>query len=206
MTTQTTKLDDLPISSHTEDNIMMDIKENNVKINSVINDAVKQREEINVNSQQPKMNINEDKMKNFSKNIQKAASVGALQLQSRDIPQNQSHLTQDSQAQPSFVPDTQENDYIGNMQTQNDIIKYHDIKKSQDNKIDDIYNNIQTPLLIAVLYFVFQLPVIKLTTLKYFPSLFRKDGNLNLLGYITNSISFALIFYTMTITLEYLSL
>ena len=161
MTTQTTKLDDLPISSHTEDNIMMDIKENNVKINSVINDAVKQREEINVNSQQPKMNINEDKMKNFSKNIQKAASVGALQLQSRDIPQNQSHLTQDSQAQPSFVPDTQENDYIGNMQTQNDIIKYHDIKKSQDNKIDDIYNNIQTPLLIAVLYFVFQLPVIK---------------------------------------------
>lgn len=206
MATQTTKLDDLPIPSHTEDNIKMDINANNVKINSVVNDAVKQREEINVTNQGPKINISEDEMKNFANSVQQVASVGALELQSRDIPQNQSHLTQDSQTQPSFVPDTPENDYIGNMQTQKDIIQYHNIKQSNDNKIDDIYNNIQTPLLIAVLYFVFQLPVVKLTTLKYFPSLFRKDGNLNLVGYITNSMCFALIFYTMTITLEYLSL
>lgn len=206
MVTQTTKLDDLPISSHTDSNIKLEIDPSNVKINSIVNDAVKEREEIHVGNQVPLANRNQDDMNNFANSVQQVASAGTLELQSRDIPQNQSHLTQDAETQPSFVPASVENDYIGNIQTQNDMIQCNNIKQTNEKRIDDIYNNIQTPLLLAVLYFVYQLPVVKVTTLKYIPSLFRKDGNPNLVGYIANSVSFACLFYALTMTLEYFSL
>jgi hypothetical protein len=71
-------------------------------------------------------------------------------------------------------------------------------KNSQyNNSIDDMYNEIQTPLLMAVLYFLFQLPFFKKFLFGYFPVLFSKDGNLNLYGFSFNSVLFGLLFYLL---------
>ena len=67
----------------------------------------------------------------------------------------------------------------------------------RNNSLDEMYNEIQTPLLIAVLYFLFQLPIFKKMLYSYFPILFSTDGNLNINGFIFNSIIFGFIFYIL---------
>ena len=56
--------------------------------------------------------------------------------------------------------------------------------------MDMLLTEIQIPLFIAILYFVFQLPVINSLLLKYFSflAIYDIDGNFNLIGLILKSI------------------
>jgi hypothetical protein len=67
----------------------------------------------------------------------------------------------------------------------------------QQSSLDDMYNEIQTPLLLAVLYFLFQLPFFRKFLFSYFPVLFSNDGNFNINGFLFSSILFGLLFYTL---------
>jgi hypothetical protein len=109
------------------------------------------------------------------------------QLSSRDIPVTTDGLVNDAHVQPNYVPQPETEDYIGDYNVSND---YED-----DNKLDDIYNELQTPILIAVLYFLFQLPIFRKSLFRYFPILFATDGNLNINGFLFNSILFGMIYY-----------
>lgn len=109
------------------------------------------------------------------------------QLSSRDIPVTTDGLVNDAHVQPNYVPQPETEDYIGDYKVSCD---YED-----ENKLDDIYNELQTPILIAVLYFLFQLPIFRKKLFSYFPILFSNDGNLNINGFLFNSILFGGIFY-----------
>lgn len=111
------------------------------------------------------------------------------QLSSRDIPVTTDGLVNDTQVQPNYVPPPETDDYIGDYKVSHD---YED-----NNKLDDIYNELQTPILIAALYFLFQLPFIRNILFKYFPILFASDGNLNINGFLFNSIFFGMIYYVI---------
>jgi hypothetical protein len=101
-------------------------------------------------------------MNQFVSGLQQASAAGLTTLPSRDIPQTQSHLTQDQQMQPNYVPqEHQHMDYIREQQTNEEIIRKHSQREQQTNSLDNFYNNIQTPILIAILYFLFQLPVVR---------------------------------------------
>jgi hypothetical protein len=63
----------------------------------------------------------------------------------------------------------------------------------------------QIPILIGVLYFLFQLPVVRKNIFKYIPTLFHKDGNYNLSGYILNSVMFAGLYFIMTKGIKHFS-
>ena len=126
-------------------------------------------------------------------------------LQTRDIPQGQVHLTQDAQTQPNFIP-SNPGDYILNHQTSEEIIKKNANRQNKSDSLDEIYNEIQIPILIAVLYFLFQLPVVRKNIFKYIPTLFHKDGNYNLSGYLLNSAMFAGLYYIMTKGIKHFSL
>ena len=120
--------------------------------------------------------------------LQKASQTGATSLPSRDIPMNTHQLVQDEQIQPNFVPE-ENNDYIGN----NLIIDNTVNQNNQNiNRLEELYNNIQTPVLLSILYFIFQLPIFKKYMYKYLPSLFGKDGNQNIYGYILYSLFFGI--------------
>ena len=58
-----------------------------------------------------------------------------------------------------------------------------------------MYNELQTPILLGVLYFLFQLPIFKKLLYQTFPSLFMNDGNLSINGYIFYSALFSIVFY-----------
>jgi len=125
--------------------------------------------------------------------LQQASSTGVTQLQSRDIPRTTENLTQDEQIQPNFIPKTSNTDYITEQEENED-----NYKKANSDSLDDLYDELQTPLLIAVLYFLFQLPFFRKFLFKYGPALFAKDGNINLYGYVFTSVLFGLIYYILS--------
>ena len=130
--------------------------------------------------------------------LQQATLSGSTQLQSRDIPMTTTGHSNDPQIQPNYVPPPpQYNDYIKDYEQTNDIINSYNSNLKRQNNLDDAYNEIQTPLLLAVLYFLFQLPFFRKFLFTYFPVLFSNDGNLNINGFLFTSILFGLIFYVL---------
>jgi hypothetical protein len=80
----------------------------------------------------------------------------------------------------------------------------HDAEKKKDlyNQVDVMYDEMNGPLLIAILYFIFQLPFFKKCMLKYIPLLFHDDYNYNFYGYVFVSVFFSMIYYIVTYGLK----
>jgi len=134
--------------------------------------------------------------------IQQASAVGSTLLPSRDIPQNTLPLVQDNQSSPTFVPMQQgPQDYINDVDPQQ-LIAMEQRNNSKRDAVDDFYNEIQSPLLIAVLYLIFQLPVTNKLFRKYMPPLFTTDGNQNTVGYVVISALFAAVFYSINLIMS----
>jgi hypothetical protein len=136
--------------------------------------------------------------------LQQASETGITKLPSRDIPRNTESIIQDPQVQPNYIPSSQENgqkqleDYIENNDNMDIMIQNYNKKRNNNDSLEDIYNEMQNPLLLAVLYFLFQLPFFKKLLFKYFSILFSKDGNYNINGYLFTSVLFGLLFYLIT--------
>ena len=126
--------------------------------------------------------------------LQQASATGSTQLQSRDISQNTESITTDAQTQQNYIPPTShpQQDYIQDSYSQQ---QYQ--HQPQTDKLDDLYNEIQTPLFLSILYFLFQLPVVKKQLFTYMPFLFSKVGNMNIHGFIATSILFGFSFYSV---------
>jgi hypothetical protein len=130
--------------------------------------------------------------------LQQASITGVTQLPSRDIPMTTTGHSTDPQVQPNYVPQPQNPvDYIKNYEESSDMVDEYNKNMSHKNSLDDMYNEIQTPLLLAVLYFLFQLPFFRKFLFSYFPILFSNDGNFNINGFIFSSVLFGLLFYTL---------
>jgi hypothetical protein len=130
--------------------------------------------------------------------LQQASISGATLLPSRDIPMTTTGHSTDPQIQPNYVPQPQNPvDYIKNYEESSDMVDEYNKNMSHQNSLDDMYNEIQTPLLLAVLYFLFQLPFFRKFLFSYFPILFSNDGNFNINGFIFSSVLFGLLYYTL---------
>jgi hypothetical protein len=132
--------------------------------------------------------------------IQQASASGSTLLPSRDIPMTTTNIINDAQTQPNYIPMPMQNqniDYIDNYEETSEMIENYNRSVQQNNTMEDIYNEFQTPLLLAVLYFLFQLPFIRKILFSYMPFLFSEDGNLNINGFLFKSVLFGLIFYVL---------
>lgn len=131
--------------------------------------------------------------------LQQASLAGATTLPSRDIPQNTEQLTNDAQIQPNYVPPPQIRDYIN--ESDNDIDNYYK-NEQQQHSLDAIYDELQAPLLLAVLYFLFQLPFFKKNVFRYLPFLCHSDGNYNFNGLVFTCALFGFIYYSLSKTVK----
>jgi hypothetical protein len=130
--------------------------------------------------------------------LQQASSTGVTQLPSRDISMSTSSMTTDPHVQTNYVPQVSEHeDYIKNYETSEDMINEYNKNAHYKDSLDEMYSEIQTPLLLSVLYFLFQLPFFRKNLLTYFPILFSIDGNFNINGFVFTSILFGLMFYLL---------
>lgn len=136
--------------------------------------------------------------------LQQATANGLTNLPSRDIPHMTSQITQDQQVQPNYVP-APAPQYIEDEMKMDEFIKQNMRNKNKKDSLDTMYEELQIPILLAILFFIFQLPFFRNNLFKYLPSLFNKDGNPNLSGYVVNSCLFALLYYVIKNTLNYLT-
>jgi len=182
---------------------------NNIMLtkNEVIGEATSQMQNPMMQIQQGQQNLEQNVQQGQSgqnnyneliNQLQQASSSGATSLPSRDIPSNPIAVANDIEVKPNFIPQASSNeDYINNMQTPENLMMQNNKAQNQIDTLDAFYNEFQLPILIAILYFLFQLPIFRRGVKKMAPVLFGQDGNPNLYGYFFNSGLFAIIFYIL---------
>ena len=105
--------------------------------------------------------------------LQSASASGATSLPSRDIPINPTAIANDNETKPNYIPQQEAmQDYIKNMETPQDLINNNNYQQKQLDNLELFYSEFQVPVLVFVLYFLFQLPIFKLFIKKGLPSLF----------------------------------
>lgn len=145
----------------------------------------------NSSSQMPSA-LEQNTINSLISGIQQASASGLTTLPSRDIPQMTSQITQDQQIKPNYIPEVNNNDYINDETNANDILKENMRRQNRDSNLDVMYEELQIPILLAILFFMFQLPVFRTYLFKFLPSLFNKDGNPNFVGICCQQYSFCL--------------
>jgi hypothetical protein len=118
-----------------------------------------------------------------------------MQLPTRDIPMETANIIQDEQVKPNYIPNENTPEYIEEKDTYDSMIEQNKKKQEAQDTTDLIYEELQFPVLVAVLYFLFQLPAVQKKFITYLPSLFNRDGTMSLGGYLTKSLSFGGIIY-----------
>ena len=150
----------------------------------------------------PNQQPNQKLMNELVSGVQRASMTGMTALPSRDIPRDTTGMMQDAQVQPTYVPQPQRHvDYIQDHETSSTLERVMHQNTRGSNRTDTLetfYEEVQSPLMLAILYFAFQLPAVKRYMFRYLPSaLFNADGNANLTGLIATSAMFGLSFYTL---------
>ena len=143
------------------------------------------------------MNVNE-----FVTGLQRATASGMTTLPIRDVPRNTESVISDEQTMPNYVPKAP-HDYIReHHENTQSFLQHHERSTNRGESIDVVYETLQVPILLAILYFTFQLPVMRKYLLMYLPSIFNKDGNHNLSGLLFISILFSFTYYGINFVLS----
>ena len=184
----TTSITDLPVNpagtSNTENNIHLNVEETSQ----------------NPSQNQNSIQLDQSTINQIISGLQQASSTGITNLPSRDIPRDTTNLTQDPHTQPNFIPQptVSNTDYIDEYETNEDIMRQYNRNDRREDVMDSLYSEIQIPLLLIMLYFIFQLPIFKNTLFKYIPSLFNGDGNINIYGIFFTSGIFGASYYSLS--------
>lgn len=137
------------------------------------------------------LSLDQNTISQIVNGLQQASVAGMTSLPSRDIPRNTEVIVSDPHVQPNYVPPP--------ISTRQDYIRDEPIyTTTQDNNkatFDTLYDEIQSPLLLGILYFIFQLPAFKRLFSQYASFLFNGDGNYNIQGLFFMSSLFGFIYY-----------
>lgn len=213
----TTSIDDLPMASgqnantHNQNVVIQKTEPGAMSYSPNVPDLAplqQQQQQLQPQAQQqgpplnPSQQPNQKLMNELISGVQRASMTGMTALPSRDIPRDTSAMMQDAQVQPTYVPQPQKHvDYIQDHETSSTLERVMNQNTRGSNRADTLetfYEEIQSPLMLAILYFAFQLPAVKRYMFRYLPSaLFNADGNANLTGLIATSAMFGIAFYTL---------
>jgi hypothetical protein len=132
-----------------------------------------------------------------------------IPLPSRDIPMNQIEYQQDEQIQPNYMPKQKlTSDYIREYEAASEqALKTHEEKKRGEKARDNLFSDLQTPILVALLYFIFQMPIVNTLLFKYFAflSIYNSDGNINFMGLLFKSALVGFVFYCMQYVVDFIT-
>lgn len=130
-------------------------------------------------------------------------------LPSRDIPVDTTQYSQDSAIQPNYIPKPRRtDDYIQEYETRTEKkMREYEIEKEIDASNDHLFDRFQRPIMLAILFFMYTLPIVNTLVFKRlsFLSIYNDDGYMNIYGNILKSILFASTFWSIENSLRYLS-
>lgn len=141
-------------------------------------------------------NAYEQSLKNeLISGLQQASMSGGTRLPNRDIPIDQSVYQNDEDVQyDAPIRKRKHVDFIEEDDSTNANANAN-AKYTQDD--NNFLDDIQIPIILAILYFVFQLPVFKKIIYQNITFFFNDDGNYNMLGYIFVSVLFGSLYYVI---------
>ena len=156
--------------------------------NPIMDQSQSQHQQFNTNTQEMPHHIQEE-----------LSNMQHYRLPSRDIKQDTTIYANDEQIQANYIPrPKKQNDYVRENEDMTEYnIREYERKQKRYNTMDTILTELQTPLFITILFFIFQLPIINNMLFKKFTvlSLHKLDGNFNLTGLILKSIIFGIFYY-----------
>lgn len=145
----------------------------------------------------PPIQLSNSDITKIVEGIQMASSQNMTQLPSRDIPMNQQQFTNDSQVQPNKVPKEEKRvSFVEDFASQNDNnFREKQINKERTQQVDDIFDKLQTPIIISILFLLFQMPIFDKILFRNFPTFFIKEGSLGLSGFLVKSLIFGSVYF-----------
>ena len=99
---------------------------------------------------------------------------------------------QPGQPQPAAA---QGEDYIGNYISPQQVAAAGMKAQQNESIVNNLFEEFKFPLIICVLYYIFQMPVLRVNLLKLFPDFLKVDGNLNTYGVVLHSLFFGVFYY-----------
>ena len=137
--------------------------------------------------------------------VQRASGAGMTSLPSRDIPRDSLSMQHDDQIKPNYIPRDRghgqshgEDDYISRYESTDEVRENNRRSKNKSDTLETLYMEFQMPILIGVVYFMFQMPALRTAIMQFLPSMFNKDGNMNLQGLVSMSVLYAVAYYILT--------
>lgn len=139
--------------------------------------------------------------------LQEASASQLTGLPSKHIPNQNSQVSFDPNVKINHIPEVDEKmkNYIDDDDTFEDLVKQSKQKENNTARLEQVYDEFQTPILGMVLYFLMQLPYIQKIFIRNFPSLFNKDGFHTLSGYLVQTALFGIMFYGLNSLSNHLS-
>ena len=117
----------------------------------------------------------------------------------RGIPQDMESYQNDEYMIPNHIPTAKlTNDYLREYETKLEKMSDdHQKQKHRQDLVISTYDEFQTPILIGVLFFLFQLPIINTMIFKHlgFLKIYNEDGNMNLYGLMFKSFIFGMVYF-----------
>mgnify|MGYP007114438909 FL=1 len=138
-------------------------------------------------AQQP-VELSQSTIAELVSGIQKMSNSGNTSLPTRDIPMSEAGVAADETVKPNYVPPSNNTDYINDYISNESILRDHEKSETMTKNVEDLYDELQTPVLAAMLYFISQMPATKKYETKFIPGLFNTDGNMNFYGLMFNSV------------------
>lgn len=181
MEANTSDIDNLPNELKPAENIKMSVSETTNTNNNVITE------------------LSKESISQIVSGLQEASKSQLTGLPSKHIPNQNSQVSFDPNVKVNHIPRVEEerSNYIDDDDTFEDMIQKSKQKEDNTARLEEIYDEFQTPILGMVLYFLMQLPYIQKLFIKNLPSLFNKDGFHTLSGYLVQSALFGIAFYSL---------
>ena len=144
----------------------------------------------NIQENEQSTSLDSNTIHSLVNGLQAISETGLTKLPSRDISMDTDNIVIDQHITPNFVPTQPNTNYIPKQSIDNIIVK-----EQRTHTFDDYYTEFQTSILISILYFLFQLPIIKNKIQYFLPFLFHIDSSYNIKGLFFISILFGVVFY-----------
>lgn len=129
-------------------------------------------------------------------------------IPSRDIPIDTISYQNDETIQQNYIPKAKlQSDYLKDYEnSMNENLLKYEHKKRNEEYMDDLFTDIQLPIFVGILFFIFQMPLMESFFKRMFSFLPIKeaDGNLNFMGMIVKSCAFISVFYFFQKVTNYL--
>ena len=135
--------------------------------------------------------------------------IGQQRLPQRDIPMESQQYMHDEEIQANYIPKPKLTaDYIQEYQENTDKkIQAYEKEKRREEKAQNWLDELYQPILLAIFYFIFSLPIINRIVFQRFSFLqiYKEDGNFNIWGLCLKGIFFSSWFYLVNKSLTAIS-